>query len=121
MGGGTVTKLFYLLHSYTGNVERGLYCNRLICHPDKQSNSTEKNRHQINSLSFDRHEEETAVATFARGLKIAGEQYLENPTGAPLIPNWNRITSAIPDFLDMLHEAVEQDSAIATYAGGTTQ
>ena len=75
----------------------------------------------INSLSFDRHEEETAVATFARGLKIAGEQYLENPTGSPLIPNWNRITSAIPDFLDMLHEAVEQDSAIATYAGGTTQ
>ena len=47
---------------------------------------------------------------------------LQSPkTGAPLIPNWNRITSAIPDFLGMLHEAVEQDSAIATYAGGTTR
>ena len=75
----------------------------------------------INSLSFDRHEEESAAATFSRGLKIAGQQYLEDPTGVPLIPNWNRITSAIPDFLDMLHEAVEQDSAIATYAGGISR
>ena len=73
----------------------------------------------INGLTFDRHEEENAVATFARGLKTAAQQYLEDPLGAPLIPNWNRITSAIPDFLNMLNEAVEQDSAIATYAGGT--
>ena len=63
----------------------------------------------------------SSLPTSTMTVKIAGEQYLENPTGAPLIPNWNRITSAIPDFLDMLHEAVEQDSAIATYAGGTTQ
>ncbi len=72
----------------------------------------------INSLSFDRHEEESAVATFAQGLKMAAAQYMEDPLGAPLIPNWNRITSAIPDFLDMLHEAVEKDSAVAVHAGG---
>ncbi len=71
----------------------------------------------INSLSFDRHEEESAVAAFAGGLKIAAQQYLEDPLGAPLIPNWNRITSAIPDCLDILHEAVEQDSATAVPAG----
>ncbi len=71
----------------------------------------------INSLSFDRHEEETAVAAFAHGLKLAAAQYMEDPLGAPLIPNWNRITSAIPDFLDMLHDAVEQDSAVAVPAG----
>jgi len=72
----------------------------------------------INSLEFDRHEEEGAVAAFARGLKIAAAQYMEDPLGAPLIPNWNRITSAIPDFLEMLGEAVEADSAVAVAAGG---
>ena len=30
--------------------------------------------------------------------------------GAPQIPNWNRVTSALPDFLDALREAVEADN-----------
>jgi hypothetical protein len=30
--------------------------------------------------------------------------------GAPQIPNWNRVTSALPDFLYDLAEAVEADS-----------
>lgn len=72
----------------------------------------------INSLSFDRHEEESAATAFARGLEIAGGHYLEDPLGAPLIPNWNRITSAIPDFLDILRDAVEKDSAVAVPAAG---
>ena len=28
----------------------------------------------------------------------------------PLIPNWNRVTSAIPDIFDMLKMAVEKDN-----------
>jgi hypothetical protein len=31
--------------------------------------------------------------------------------GAPQIPNWNRVSSALPDFLDELREAVEADAA----------
>jgi glucosyl-3-phosphoglycerate synthase len=65
----------------------------------------------INSLIFDRHEEETAVETFAQALKLAGEEFFADPLGSPLIPNWNRISAALPGFLGALREAVEQDSA----------
>jgi glucosyl-3-phosphoglycerate synthase len=65
----------------------------------------------INGLMFDRHEEETAVETFAKGMQLAAEQFLADPPGVPLIPNWNRIASAIPDFLDRLREAVDADNA----------
>ncbi|MPY89291.1 MAG: glycosyl transferase [Luteitalea sp.] len=65
----------------------------------------------INGLIFDRHAEETAVETFAKGIRIAAEQFLADPLGVPLIPNWNRIASAIPDFLDRLQQAVDADNA----------
>ncbi|MBI4470646.1 MAG: glycosyl transferase [Acidobacteria bacterium] len=65
----------------------------------------------INGLRFDRHLEETAVAAFANAVKIAAASFLEDPLGAPLIPNWNRITSALPDFFDQLLAAVNEDNA----------
>ena len=65
----------------------------------------------INGLFFDRHAEGLAVETFANGIRIASRQFLEDPLGSPLIPNWSRVTSAIPDILDMLQEAVEKDNA----------
>ncbi|MCI0353835.1 MAG: glycosyl transferase [Acidobacteria bacterium] len=64
----------------------------------------------INALTFDRHEEETAVETFAHGLKLATEEFFADPLGMPLIPNWNRITSALPGFLGELCEAVDADN-----------
>lgn len=64
----------------------------------------------INGLEFDRHEEETAVAAFTRAIRIAGERFIDDPLGAPPIPNWNRITSALPDFFTRLIEAVEEDN-----------
>jgi len=64
----------------------------------------------INGLEFDRHEEETAVTAFTKAIRIAGERFIEDPLGAPLIPNWNRITSAFPGFFGMLMEAVEEDN-----------
>jgi hypothetical protein len=30
--------------------------------------------------------------------------------GAPQIPNWNRVSSALPDFLEELRVAVESDA-----------
>jgi len=64
----------------------------------------------INGLFFDRHAEGVAIEAFIRGLKIASERYYQDPLGQPLIPNWSRVTAAIPNFLDMLFEAVELDN-----------
>ncbi len=65
----------------------------------------------INGLFFDRHAEGLAVETFVQGIRIASQKFLEDPLGSPLIPNWSRVTSAIPDFLDQLELAVEEDNA----------
>ena len=65
---------------------------------------------RINGLEFDRHQEELAVATFVRSIRLAAKAFLEDPLGAPLIPNWNRVQSALPNFLGELNEAVRLDN-----------
>jgi glucosyl-3-phosphoglycerate synthase len=67
---------------------------------------------KLNGLEFDRHAEERAVAAFARSLRMAAECYMEDPMGKPLIPNWNRVVSAVPDFFELLLEAVGADNAM---------
>jgi glucosyl-3-phosphoglycerate synthase len=64
----------------------------------------------LNGLIFDRHEEEVAVETFTLALRAAGLGFVGDPLGNPQIPNWNRVTSALPDFLAELREAVEADA-----------
>lgn len=64
----------------------------------------------LNGLIFDRHEEEVAVETFSGALRAAGLDFVRDPMGAPQIPNWSRVISAMPDFLDDLAEAVQADS-----------
>ena len=64
----------------------------------------------INGLDFDRHEEAKAVETFTNAIALAAKAFTDNPMGTPLIPNWNRVTSAIPDIFDMLKMAVEEDN-----------
>jgi glucosyl-3-phosphoglycerate synthase len=64
----------------------------------------------LNGLIFDRHEEELAVETFSRALRAAGLGFVRDPMEIPQIPNWNRVTSALPDFLDQLRDAVEADA-----------
>ena len=66
----------------------------------------------INGLEFDRHVEEMAVDTFARSLQEAAGDYLRDPLGHELIPNWNRVISASPNFFDLLLEAVELDAGV---------
>jgi glucosyl-3-phosphoglycerate synthase len=68
----------------------------------------------LNGLKFDRHSEEQAVAVFARSLRSAASDFIEEPRGLPLIPNWNRVLAAIPEFFDLLRDAVEKDSRLAT-------
>jgi glucosyl-3-phosphoglycerate synthase len=64
----------------------------------------------INGLYFDRHEESLAVETFTNGIRKAAEVITEDPLGVPLIASWDRVTSAIPDILNLIKEAVEEDN-----------
>jgi glucosyl-3-phosphoglycerate synthase len=64
----------------------------------------------INGLAFDRHEEAKAVEAFTHAIGLASKVFMENPMGTPLIPNWNRVTSAIPGILEMLKKAVDEDN-----------
>lgn len=64
----------------------------------------------INGLEFDRHAESLCVEAFAEGIKKAGAVFWENPSGAVRLPNWHRVTAALPDFFDLLMEAVEEDN-----------
>ncbi len=64
----------------------------------------------MNGLTLDIHSEEKAVEMFASNIMKAGQHFLENPMETPFIPSWNRVTSAVPDILDRLLEAVEADT-----------
>ena len=65
----------------------------------------------INGLYFDRHGETMMVEAFTNAIRIAGKEFMEDPLYSPLIPNWNRITSAIPDFLERLHSVIEEENS----------
>jgi glucosyl-3-phosphoglycerate synthase len=65
----------------------------------------------INGLSFPRHEEEKAVSTFVRSIQASEKAFLEDPLWSPLIPNWNRVQSALPDFFAQMAEGVKRDNA----------
>ncbi len=67
---------------------------------------------KVNGLVFPRHEEEMAISTFARALRSGVEQFQLDPLGAPLIPNWARVLSAVPDAGDQLLEAVVAEGGI---------
>ena len=64
----------------------------------------------VNGLFFDRHEESLAVESFTGGIKIASEIIMRDPLGVPLISSWDRVTSALPQIMKMLKEAVDGDN-----------
>jgi len=64
----------------------------------------------INGLEFDRHEEETYVETFYQALINSCNHFLTDLVGPRMLPNWNRITSVYPDFLDDMREIVAADN-----------
>jgi glucosyl-3-phosphoglycerate synthase len=63
----------------------------------------------MNGLKLDIHAEEKAVELFASNILVAGQNFLDNPMEKPFIPSWNRVTSAIPGFLEEFQDAVEED------------
>ena len=66
---------------------------------------------EIDGLFFDRHREAVAVETFVKAIEIASDEFDQYPFEATQIPNWARVTSAIPDFFDMLEAAVQRDNS----------
>ncbi len=64
----------------------------------------------INGMKLDRHVEEQAVDLFTQNVYKAGERFLEEPLVSTYIPSWKRVMSAIPDFMERFHEAVELDN-----------
>jgi glucosyl-3-phosphoglycerate synthase len=46
---------------------------------------------------------------FAKNIMDAGNMFLEKPMETPFIPSWNRVQSAVPDILERIHKAVEED------------
>ena len=64
----------------------------------------------MNGLDVDFHIEEETIDLFAQNIYNAGMDFLSNPMQTSFIPSWKRISSAIPDFLEKFHEAVELDN-----------
>lgn len=64
----------------------------------------------MNGLPYDRHAEDVLAEQFVRMLETAGEEFLANPFGSPQIPNWNRVSSAMPDVFDRIRTEVDADN-----------
>ncbi|MBI1852501.1 MAG: glycosyl transferase [Planctomycetes bacterium] len=64
----------------------------------------------INGLVFDRHAESIAIEAFTRAIDIAGRDVLADPIAGSYLPNWNRVTSAIPEMPELLEHAVDEDN-----------
>jgi glucosyl-3-phosphoglycerate synthase len=64
----------------------------------------------FNGLKFDYHQESIIVEAFTKAVQVAGNEFLENPLYMPLIPSWNRVSAAIPGFMDRLRDMIEEDN-----------
>ncbi len=64
----------------------------------------------INGLEYDRHTEIEAVEAFVEALKLAEEEFRENPIGVPMLSAWVRVRAALPDISEKLIAAVEADN-----------
>jgi len=74
----------------------------------------------LNGLVFDRHAEEQNVQVFTRALRASIDEFLADPLGAPLVPNWARVWAGVPDAGARLLAAVERgasESAVLAAAG----
>ncbi len=64
----------------------------------------------INGLSYDRHREIKTVEAFAHTLSRAKDDFIRDPMSIPVLSSWNRVEAAIPNFMDLIREAVEEDN-----------
>jgi len=62
----------------------------------------------VNHLQYDRHSEEQSVHVFAEALRASIDEFLADPLGPPLVPNWSRVWAGVPDASARLLAAVER-------------
>jgi glucosyl-3-phosphoglycerate synthase len=62
----------------------------------------------INGLRYDRHREEIEVQVFGAALRLAIEDFLADPSGPPLVPNWSRVWAGVPSAGARLRTAVAE-------------
>ena len=58
------------------------------------------------------NEEDIAIELFSNNIIIAGQEFLDNPNQNPLITNWNRVETAMPEIKTRFLDIVESDSKI---------
>jgi glucosyl-3-phosphoglycerate synthase len=62
----------------------------------------------LNGLTYERHQEELNLQTFASALRGAVEEFHKDPLGPPLVPNWARVWAGLHDAASQLLSAVSQ-------------
>jgi glucosyl-3-phosphoglycerate synthase len=62
----------------------------------------------VNHLQYDRHGEEQSVQVFTEALRASIDEFLVDPLGPPLVPNWSRVWAGVPDASARLLAAVER-------------
>jgi glucosyl-3-phosphoglycerate synthase len=72
----------------------------------------------MNGLVFDRHEEEQNVQTFTGAVRASIVEFLADPLGPPLVPNWARVWAGMPDAGPRLLAAVGEGAAVGVGGGG---
>jgi glucosyl-3-phosphoglycerate synthase len=64
----------------------------------------------VNGLFYDRHDEESSVQVFTTALRTSIDEFLADPLGPPLVPNWVRVWAGVPDAGLRLLDAVRRSS-----------
>ena len=62
----------------------------------------------LNDLTYDRHAEEQIVHTFTGALRSCIDEFLLDPLGPALVPNWSRVWAGMPEAGARLLDAVER-------------
>ncbi|MCH9813245.1 MAG: glycosyl transferase [Epsilonproteobacteria bacterium] len=63
----------------------------------------------VNGLHYDRHKEISAIQEFTESLRLANEDFNDDPMGVPALSAWTAVRSVLPNFTYQFKEAVELD------------
>lgn len=72
---------------------------------------------RVNGLLYDRHQEERNVQVFTTAVRGSIEEFLVDPLGPPLVPNWVRVWAGAPDAGARLVQAVQKEASSLAAAG----
>ncbi len=61
-------------------------------------------------LDYSLHEERSMIELFAQCIDQAAEEFRQHPLGAPMLPTWRRLESALPGILQRIVRIVQEDT-----------